>query len=135
MAEQNQAETFEMFVAKERERLTKKREEITNRQRKLGEELAAVEQELAAIDAYEAVKSGRAPRARRGSGSRAPRGAVRGKVLEAVKSQPEGATRGEVIEMLGVKGDDKGERQTSAALAALTKNAKLKKAGDKYVAA
>ena len=129
-------ETFETFMAKERERLTKTRENVVQRQRKLAEELDAVDKELMAIDAYEAVKLGKMPMKRRTTGSRAPRGEVRGKVLACVTGKGNGLTRSEIIEMLGQKGSEKGERQISNALSAMLRGGQVKKdKSNKYVAA
>src|SRR2546430_2431867 len=70
-------ETFETFIASERERLNKEREAIFNQQHELEQKLDAINRELRAIEAYEAAKTGkalpaarqtrRAPQARRGS--------------------------------------------------------------------
>ena len=128
-------ETFETFMAKERERLTKKREDVTHRQQKLAEELDAVDKELMAIDAYEAVKLGKTPMKRRASSSRAPRGAVRGKVLETLKSKAGGMSRGEILEALGAIGNEKSERSISSALSAMKKAGQLTAKDGKYTAA
>ena len=119
-------ETFETFIARERDRLSKKREDILGRQRKLEEELDGIERELLAIDAYEAAKRGKLPGRRRASGgTRAPRGERKAKVLAALSNRKDGMTRGDVIEALGVKGDKSGEAGVSAALASLKKSGEI----------
>src|SRR5437588_13090594 len=70
-------QTFETFIASERERLNRAREVIFNQQHELEGKLAAINNEMHAIDAYEAAKSRkaapretgtrRAPRSRSGS--------------------------------------------------------------------
>ena len=45
-------ETFETFIASERERLNKEREAIFNQQHELEGKLDAINRELRAIDAY-----------------------------------------------------------------------------------
>lgn len=55
------AATFEEFISAERERLTKEREVIFDQQQALEEKLQAIIRELAAVEAYENVKTGKAP--------------------------------------------------------------------------
>ena len=54
------AETFQNFIARDRERLHAEREAIFNQQHELEGKLAAINSEMRAIDAYEAAKSGKA---------------------------------------------------------------------------
>src|SRR4051812_1278067 len=121
------AETFEDFIARERERLNGEREAIYNQQQELETKLSAINNELAAISAYEAAKTGKASaaratgtRTRRGS-TGARRGSKREDLLRVIRENPEGLTRGELLEKLGVKGDKSGEMSVSNALTALTK--------------
>src|SRR5438105_12612858 len=92
------ADTFETFIASERERLNKEREAIFNQQHQLESKLAAINNEMRAIDAYEAAKSGKAtaPAGRR----RAPqgrRGSRREQLLQVIKNG-NGLSRGEILE-------------------------------------
>src|SRR3982074_3412677 len=66
------ADTFETFIASERERLNKERQAIFNQQHELEAKLAAGHHEMRAIDAYEAAKCGKAV-ATRQTGRRAMR--------------------------------------------------------------
>lgn len=123
------AETFETFVAKERERLTTRRNDLLEKQRQLEQDLKAVDQEMYAIEAYEAAKQGKLPR-QRGGGTRARRGSKREKVYEVVAASPSGLTRGEAIEALGVKGDKPGEDSVTNSLTALKKAKRLNHTDD-----
>ena len=53
-------ETFQDFIARDRERLHAEREAVFTQQHELEGKLAAINNELRAIDAYEAAKSGKA---------------------------------------------------------------------------
>ena len=137
-------DTFEAFIARERERLNGRLAEIASQQQALAEEHDGVERELAAISAYEAVKEGRVDqlperkgRARRASSApRAPRGQKRGEILDLIKQHADGLTRGEIIEMMDVKGDRSGEQSISNALSALKKANHIEaRDGGKYIAA
>ena len=132
MKEVLRAETFEEFVARERERLGEKKKEIQTRQKSLMDELTAVDREMEAIQAYEAAKEGKVVRIA-SSGTRAPRGAQRTRVLDAVKSNPEGMGRADILEVLGVKGDKSGEQSVSNALSALKKARNIDSKDGKYV--
>lgn len=132
------AETFQDFIARDRERLHAEREAIFNQQQELENKLAAINRELSAIDAYEAAKSGKAatPRqaaARRGS-PRARRGSKREQLLEVIRAG-NGLSRGEILEKMGLKGDKAGEMSVSNALTALTKANQVARREGKYVAA
>ncbi|MEQ9153168.1 MAG: hypothetical protein RLO06_16950 [Parvibaculum sp.] len=133
-------QTFETFVAKERDRLAKARAKILGQQAELQQQLAAIETEMRAVDAYEAVKSGKAAPATgtktRKSGTR--RSGIRDEILGIVSSAAGGITRGELLEKKGIiERDDKaGAQSVSNALAALKKAGKLSQNADgKYVAA
>ena len=129
------ADTFQTFIASERERLTKEREAIFSQQQQLDEQLAVINQEMHAIDAYEAAKTGKAP-ARKAGGTRAPasrRGSKRDGIMQAIKGTPGGLTRGELLEKMGLKGDKSGEMSVSNALTALTKGNQVARKDGKYV--
>lgn len=72
------AATFEEFISTERERLTKEREEIFNQQQELEEKLQAIVRELAAIEAYESVKTGKAPQSAQSAEAKKKRGPAPG---------------------------------------------------------
>ena len=63
------AQTFEMFIQKERERLGKLREDVLARKALCEQELADIDKELTAISAYEAAKTGK-PAAKLRTGKR-----------------------------------------------------------------
>lgn len=132
------AETFETFIASERERLNKEREAIFNQQHELEQKLDAINRELRAIEAYESVKTGKAaPAARQVRAARAPRarsGSKREQLLQVIKDGG-GLTRGEILEKMGLKGDKTGEMSVSNALTALTKGNQVTRRDGKYVAA
>ena len=65
------ADTFQDFIAKDRERLNAEREAIFNQQHELEQKLAAINNEMRAIDAYEAAKTGKAIPIRRTTTRRA----------------------------------------------------------------
>src|SRR6267142_6942311 len=129
-------ETFETFIASERERLNKAREAIFNQQHELETKLAAINNEMRAIDAYEAAKSGKAVAARQ-TGRRAPRarsGSKREQLLQVIKSG-NGLSRGEILEKMGLKGNKSGEMSVSNALTALTKGNQVARRDGKYIIA
>ncbi len=132
-------QTFETFIASERERLNKEREAIFNQQRELEGKLAAINNEMRAIEAYEAAKTGKAvPAARQARTTRrAPRtrsGSKREQLFQVIKDG-NGLTRGEILEKMGLKGDKTGEMSVSNALTALTKANQVARRDGKYVAA
>ena len=129
------AETFETFIASERERLNKAREAIFNQQHELETKLAAINNEMRAIDAYEAAKSGKAVAARQ-AGRRATRarsGSKREQLLQVIRDG-HGLTRGEILEKMGLKGNKSGEMSVSNALTALTKGSQVARRDGRYVA-
>ena len=128
-------ETFETFIASERERLNKEREAIFDQQHELEGKLDAINRELRAIEAYEAAKSGKAtaPATRRRA-PQARRGSKREQLLQVIKDG-NGLTRGEILEKMGLKGDKSGEMSVSNALTALTKGNQVTRRDGKYVAA
>jgi hypothetical protein len=107
------AETFETFVAKERERLSTAREEAYKRRDEIDQEITSIDLELRAIDAYEAAK--RPPQSKARTPRTTGRRGKRDTVLQAVKDMG-GATRSEVLDKLSLKGDKKGEQFVSNAL-------------------
>jgi hypothetical protein len=132
------AETFETFVAKERERLNKEREAIFTQQHELEAQLATINREFAAIEAYEAAKTGKPIPTRKASGTRAapsPRGSKRDGIMQVIKENPSGLTRGEILEKMGLKGDKSGEMSVSNALTALSKGNQITRQDGKYVSA
>src|SRR6266568_3942631 len=64
-------ETFETFIASERERLANERTTLLAQQTELAAKLAAITREFEAIDAYEAAKKGKAAPARASGNRRA----------------------------------------------------------------
>jgi hypothetical protein len=132
------AQTFQDFVARDRERLHAEREAIFNQQHELEGKLAAINSELRAIDAYEAAKSGKTAPATRQTGTRrAPRarsGSKREQLLQVIKDG-HGLTRGEILEKMGLKGNKSGEMSVSNALTALTKANQVARRDGKYLAA
>jgi len=132
------AETFQDFIARDRERLHAERETIFTQQHELEQKLAAINNEMRAIDAYEAAKSGKAaPIARPTRTARALRarsGSKREQLLQVIKDG-NGLTRGEILDKMGLKGDKAGEMSVSNALTALTKANQVSRREGKYFAA
>jgi hypothetical protein len=129
-------DTFQDFIARDRERLQKEREAIFTQQHELEQKLAAINNEMRAIDAYEAAKTSKAipirgTTTRRASGTR--RGSKREQLLRVIKDGA-GLTRGEILEKMGLKGDKSGEMSVSNALTALTKTNQVRREDGKYVA-
>lgn len=132
-------ENFAGYITRERDRLSAEREQIFNQQQELDKRLAEVNREFSAIDAYEAAKTGKAPRAAAPTGRRtgtrqARRGSRREALLELIKGAA-GLSRGEILERMGLKGDKSGEMSVSNALTALTKGNQVRRDGGKYHAA
>jgi hypothetical protein len=130
-------ETFEGFVARERERLNRERDAVFSEQQELEQKLAVINRELSAIDAYEAAKSGKAPASlprtrapRAGSGAR--RGSRRGELINLIRQHPEGLARKDILERMGLKGDKAGEMSVSNALTALVKAAQVVRVDGRY---
>lgn len=135
------SEHFPDFVARERERLHAEREQIVSQQEELQRRLDGINREFAAIEAYEATKTGKAPRggssaigSSGGRRQRARRGSRREELLNLIR-QENGLSRGEILERLGVKGDKSGEMSVSNALTALTKRNEVRREGGKYLPA
>ena len=131
------SDTFQDFIARDRQRLQAEREAIFNQQHELEQKLAAINNEMRAIDAYEAAKSGKAMPARQTGGRRAPRarsGSKREQLLQVIKGG-NGLTRGEILEKMGLKGNKSGEMSVSNALTALTKANQVARRDGRYVAA
>lgn len=130
-------DTFQTFIARERERLNGEREAVFNQQHELQGKLDAINQEMRAIEAYEAAKSGKAAPARQTSARRAPRarsGSKREQLLQVIRDG-NGLTRGDILEKMGLKGDKSGEMSVSNALTALTKAKQVARRDGRYVAA
>ncbi len=131
------AQTFQDFIASDRERLSKEREAIFTQQHELETKLSEINREFAAIEAYEAAKSGKAPSTRQTSTRRAPqsrRGSKRDGIMAVLSDNPHGLSRGEILEKLGLKGNRSGEMSVSNALTALTKNNQVVRKDGKYIA-
>ena len=132
-------ETFQDFIARDRERLHGEREAIFAQQRELETKLAAINNELKAIDAYEAAKTGKptlaAPGRRRNAGAPAPsrRSSKRAGILAVLGDNPHGLTRGEILDKLGLKGNKAGEMSVSNALTALTKSDQVVRRDGRYI--
>ncbi len=130
------AQTFQDFIASDRERLSKEREAVFTQQHELETKLAEINREFAAIEAYEAAKSGkaaaRATGTRRASPSR--RGSKREGIMVVLADNPHGLTRGEILDKLGLKGNKSGEMSVSNALTALTKSNQVVRKDGKYIA-
>ncbi len=129
-------ETFEGFVARERERLSREREAIAAQQQELEAKLGEINRELSAIDAYEAAKAGKAPAPpSRAGGSRragARRGSRREQLIALIRSHPDGLARKDILERMGLKGNKSGEMSVSNALTALTKGGQVVRADGRY---
>ena len=132
-------ETFQNFIARDRERLHGEREAIFAQQRELETKLAAIKNELKAIDAYEAAKTGKptlaAPGRKRNAVAPAPkhRSSKRPGILAALEDNPHGLTRAEILEKLGLKGNKAGEMSVSNALTALTKSEQVVRRDRRYI--
>lgn len=135
-----QQQTFEAFIAQERERLGKNRETFEARLRDAQAELEKIDNELRAIDAYERVKKGEPePQAKKERAPRAPsqgrRGGKREALIELLKDNPDGLTRGEILEKMGLKDDKAGAMSVSNALTNMVKANQVGRNDKKYVAA
>ena len=112
------ADTFQDFIAKDRDRLHAEREAVFTQQHELESKLAAINNELRAIDAYEAAKSGKAstgpPRSGTHPRTRARSGSKREQLLQVIKDG-HGLTRGEILDKMGLKGNKAGEMSVSNA--------------------
>jgi len=130
------AQTFQDYIASERDRLHAEREGIFNRQQALEAQLAEINRELGAIDAYEAAKTGKPlpPRSSKGRGPASRRGSKRDGIMAALADIPHGLSRGELLEKLGLKGNKSGEMSVSNALTALTKTNQVVRKDGKYIA-
>jgi hypothetical protein len=133
-------ETFETFVQRERDRLRAKREALVAQQQELEKEIALIDREMSAVDAYEAAKTGKAPRQTRkgtrrsaGAGS-GRRGSKRDELIKLITGS-KGLTRGEILDKMGLKGNKAGEMSVSNALTALTKSKQVARKDRKYIAA
>ena len=134
------ADTFEAFVAKERERLTAARADLFSQQEEIQKKLDAINREMLAIDAYAAAKAGKPlpttttqGGTRRSGGGR--RGGKREELLALIKSVPGGLSRGEILDRMQLKGDKSGEQSVSNALSSMKKAGQLTTDGSKYQAA
>ena len=131
------AQSFQDYIAKERERLHAERETIFTQQHELETKLAEINREFAAVEAYEAAKSGKALPAGRSTGARKPQAARSGSkregILKVIKEHP-GLTRGELLDKMGLKGNRSGEMSVSNALTGLTKGKQVVRQDGKYIA-
>jgi hypothetical protein len=130
-------ENFATYMQRERDRLNAEREAIFTQQQELESKLNEINREFAAIEAYEAAKTGKAPRASSGGAAgtgrrrQARRGSRREALMELIRSAP-GLSRAEILEKMGLKGDKSGEMSVSNALTALTKTMQVRREGGKY---
>ncbi|MGE0258056.1 MAG: hypothetical protein AB7H71_11295 [Alphaproteobacteria bacterium] len=130
-------EHFSEFMTRERDRLRAERERIFEQQQELQRKLDEINREFAAIEAYEAAKTGKAPRgagASAGRQTRVRRGSRREELLNLIR-EGNGLSRGEILERMGLKGDKSGEMSVSNALTALTKRNQVRREGGKYLPA
>jgi hypothetical protein len=138
MGDIEMAETFDDFVARERERLNGEREKLFSQQQEIEVALAAINNEMRAVDAYVAAKSGKPIPQARGAGRKATttgrRGSKRDGILAALADIPHGLSRAELLEKLGLKGNKPGEMSVSNALTALTKGNQVVRRDGKYIA-
>jgi hypothetical protein len=126
-------DTFEDFVAKERERLHKAREAALAKLAEAQAEMGKIDVELSAIDAYVKAKQVKplAIATPRATGTRKPRETgKRAEVLATITSS-DGMTRAEVLEHF--RATEKSQQQSiSNALAALKKAGQLIQDGRVY---
>ena len=126
------ADTFETFIAKERERLMKHRADALSRKAEIDTELSEIDREMIAIQAYEDAKRGKPARAPRAAGRR---GSKREALLALIKNSPAGISRADILTQMDVKGDKKGEQSVSNALSALKKAGAIDSADGRYTTA
>jgi hypothetical protein len=128
------AETFEDFVARERDRLNGERDKLFSQQQEIENALAAINREMAAITAYEHAKTGKPiPQARaRKATPTGRRGSKRDSLLALLRDNPAGFTRGELLDQMGLKGDKSGEMSVSNALTGLVKSGAVVRVDGRY---
>lgn len=133
-------QTFETFIASERDRLNKERDTLSAQIAEINSKLAGIDRELVAITAYENAKSGKVPAvsggnapARTRRAPSGPRGGKREAILAAVSAHTDGVTRAQLIEQLGAKGDKSAEQSISNALSALKKAGTIGAKDGKYM--
>jgi hypothetical protein len=126
-------EQFGDYVARERDRLSAERKAVATQQRELQAKLSNIDREFQAIDAYEAAKTGKAPRQPRSDGTRRTtrRGSQREDVLRVI-GEGNGLSRGEILDRMGLKGNKAGEGAVSNVLNALAKGNQVRREGGKY---
>ena len=130
-------ENFATYMQRERDRLHAEREAIFTQQQELNKQLTEINREFAAIEAYEAAKTGKAPRGKSnaaGRQQRARRGSRREELLNLIR-EGNGISRGEILERLGLKGDKSGEMSVSNALTSLAKRNEVRREGGRYLPA
>ena len=128
------SEPLATVIDKERDRLGKALADLRAKQKELEAQRATLETELDALDAYEAARSGKAKKSRK-SASRAPRGSRQQSVLTVIAKSKKGMTRGDILQVMGLKGNEAGERAVSNALTALKKAKRVSAKDRKYLAA
>lgn len=136
------AQTLQEFIKNERVRLEEERKAIGVQQRELEKRLADIDLERAAIAAYEITLSGKfakpqKPAARHASSKRpasggARRGSKSSAIISLIKENSSGLNRAEILEKMGLKGDARGEKSISNALAVLTKSKQVTRQDGKY---
>jgi hypothetical protein len=130
------ADTFQEFIASERQRLHAERDAVFTEQQQLETKLDEINRELMAIDAYESAKTGKTASGRQSGNARMPRarkGSKREELIAVIKDSAQGMTRGEILEKMGLKGNKSGEMSVSNALTALTKANQVLRRDGRYV--
>lgn len=120
-----QSASFASFVSTERARIAKEREKLISKKSEIDSQLAELDRELSAIEAYESVKSGRAPSKSSGSGTGTRRTGQREAVLATVKAAPSGISASKVLENMGAT-TDADKTSVRNALSALKKAGSIK---------
>lgn len=127
-------ETFQEYIAQERERLSAEREAIFVQQQELKQKLSDIERELVAIQAYEEAKErGSVQRAHGSRSGKRGRAGRREIIIAMLQGSPTGLSRGEILAEMGIKGDKSAEASVSNDLRALSRSDRLVHQGRKYL--
>lgn len=126
------AQTFEAFVASERNRIKEAKQALVSQKNDLDRQIAGLDKELAAIEAYESVKSGRTATSSSSGGTR--RTGIRDQILAVVKAAPDGISAGDVLKQMDAT-SDQDKTAVRNALSALKKNNSIGLANGVYSAA
>jgi Tfp pilus assembly protein PilN len=128
------SEPVATIIDKERDRLRKALADLRAKQKELEAQRATLETELDALAAYEAARSGKTRKSRK-LVSRVPQGSRQQSVLAVIAKSKKGMTRGDILQVMGLKGNEAGERAVSNALTALKKAKRVTAKDRKYLAA